>query len=66
MRIICTAVVEDERQRDNLCECVGILGGKPNVSGDTVSVEYNGPVRTASKYIELFEQYATHGITTLN
>lgn len=65
MRIVCTAVVEDERQKSNLCECVGILGGKPNISGNTVCVEYDGPIRTASKFIELFEQYPVHGISTL-
>lgn len=66
MRVICTAVVEDERQRDNLCECVGILGGKPQISGNTVCIEYEGPERTATKYMELFEQYPTHGVSILS
>lgn len=66
MRIICTAVVPDERQRENLCECVRILGGQPNVSGDTVCVEHEGSISTITKFAELFEQYAFHGISTLS
>lgn len=62
MHIICTAVIEDDRQRKNLCQCVGILGGNPCQSGNTVCIEYDGSVITAEKYIELFAQYATHEI----
>ena len=66
MRIICTALVENEMQKSNLCECVEILGGKPTTSGDTVTVEYEGPTDTANKFMELFEQYAVHDISTLS
>ena len=66
MRIICTASVENEMQKSNLCECVEILGGKPTISGDTVTVEYEGPTNTANKFSELFEQYVTHGISILS
>ncbi len=66
MHIICTAIVEDERQRKNLCDCVGILGEKPCVSGNTVCVEYEGAISTIAKLIELFEQYPVHGISTLS
>lgn len=65
MLTICTALVEDERQRANLCECVEILGGKPIVTDDTVSVEIDAPQETADKFAELFVQYSVHGISTI-
>lgn len=61
MNVICTAVVEDERQRLNLCECVSILGIRPVVSGDTVCAEFTGAQSTADKLIELFSQFDVHG-----
>lgn len=60
MRTICAAVCEDARQRENLCQCVNILGGVPLITGNTVSVEYEGTL--ISKFVELFEQYPTHEI----
>lgn len=65
MRVICSAVVEEDLQRKNLCECVKILGGQPEISGNTVSVEYEGPARSVSKFAGLFEQFPFHGVTTL-
>lgn len=64
MKVICTAVVENPQQRDNLKECVQILGGVPNEAGDTVCVEYEGD--NAEKFIELFEHYVRHEIKTCN
>ena len=66
MRVICTALVENEMQKSNLCECVKILGGKPTISRDNVTVEYEGPTNIANKFVELFEQYAVHSIGTLS
>ena len=66
MRVICTAVVEDDRLKANLCECVGILGGKPNISGNTVCIEYEGSDSTAEKFVELFSQYPVHGISMIS
>lgn len=60
MHVICTATVEDERQRDNLCRCVMILGGMPIVDGEVVSVEYMGDDMKASKMADLFEEYTEH------
>lgn len=62
MRVICAAVVEDSRQRENLCQCVNILGGVPCISGNTVCIEFEGRETTADKFIELFAQYPTHEI----
>lgn len=66
MCIICTAVVEDNIDREFLCDCVEALGGKPNVSGNTVCVEYNGEDEDAKQFARLFEQYEVHGISTLS
>lgn len=65
MRIVCSAIVDEELQRGNLCKCVEILGGKADVSGNTVCVECVGSADTAAKFIALFEQFPFHGITTL-
>lgn len=62
MRVICSATIEDERQRENLCTCVNILGGAPSISGNTVRAEYSGLRTTADKYIELFSNYPSHEI----
>ena len=64
MRVICTANVKDDRQKANLCECIGILGGKPIVEGDTIGVEYEGPNATVEKFVELFCHYPIYGICT--
>jgi hypothetical protein len=64
MKIVCTAVVENPQQRENLCQCVEILGGVPKCSGNTVCVEYDEGINTG-KFIELFEHYITHEIRTL-
>lgn len=61
-KCICTAVIDNPVQRDNLCQCIEILGGKPTESGDTISVEYEGP--NTEKFIELFENYTRHEIRT--
>ncbi len=59
-KVICSAVVDNPQQRENLCDCVNILGGVPIISGNTVCVEYEGA--KAEKFIELFEHYIRHEI----
>lgn len=66
MCIICTAVVKDDADREFLCDCVEALGGKPNVSGNTVCVEYNGEDEDAKQFARLFGQYPSHGICTIS
>lgn len=66
MQMICVAVVDSDKQRANLCECVRIIGGVPKVDGKTVYVEYSGPEDTADKYKELFSQFPVNGITTIS
>lgn len=62
MRVVCIALVENEMQKSNLCQCIKILGGEPSASGNTVCTECNGSISAISKFIELFEQYPIHGI----
>lgn len=61
-KVICSAVVDNPQQRENLCQCVNILGGVPRVTGDTVCVEYEG-INT-EKFVQLFEHYTRHEIKT--
>jgi len=58
----CIAYV-DVAQRDNLVQCINIIGGKPIVHKDQVSVEYSG--EKEALMIELFEQYTRHKIQNL-
>lgn len=64
MRVICAAVVENPQQRENLYQCIEILGGVPTVGNNTVCVEYEGENAKAEKFIELFEHYVRHEIRT--
>lgn len=65
MCIICSAIVEDNIDRQFLCDYIEALGGEPNVSGNTVCVEYNGKAEDAEQFARLFEQYDVHGISTI-
>lgn len=62
--IKCKAIVENPLQRDNLCECCIIMGIKPNVVRDTVSVSFDEKYERAETLMCLFEQYSRHEITT--
>ena len=65
MHVICTAVLDNLLQRENLCQCIEIVGGVPIVARNTVCVEYSGDDQVAEKLIELFEQYCRHEIKVL-
>lgn len=62
--ILCRAIVENPLQRDNLCECCVILGIKPTVVHDTVSVSFDEKYEKAETLMCLFEQYSRHEIMT--
>lgn len=64
MKLRCIAVVENPLQRENLCQCIGILNATSSMNGDTVRVEVDYPSPQAEKLIELFEHYTRHEITT--
>lgn len=63
--IICSAIVENDAQKENLCECIKILGGVPEVCENVVSVECEGSAKNMSKFICLFEQYPYYGFSTI-
>ena len=64
MKIRCSAVVENDMQLKNLCQCVRMLGGRPiKTSDDTVSVEYEGIKERVDKFASLFENYFHHEIS---
>lgn len=60
MKVQCEAIIENPVQRDNLCQCIGILGGAPVVDKDKISVVYDG--EKGETMISLFEQYVRHKI----
>lgn len=62
MTITCTAIVENPQQRNNLCECIEILGGVPSINKEAVSVTLSRDDAKAEKFIELFEHYVRHEI----
>lgn len=66
MKVTCTAIVEEPKQRDNLCECIEIIGGYPDVVGNTVFAEYDGESKKAHRLMSLFKQYPFHGISVLS
>ena len=65
MKVYCTAALDNEQQIMNLCQCIEILGGIPRVNRGEVCVDYEGPKDKAEKFIELFEHYSRHGISTI-
>ena len=58
----CVAYVEPA-QRENLLQCINIIGGVPVVHNDQVSVTYSG--EKEALMIELFEHYTRHEIQIL-
>ena len=65
LHVLCTAVLDNDQQQDNLIQCIKILGGEPQVSRNTVCVEFVGAKDKAEKFIELFEHYSRHSIVSL-
>ena len=62
MRIYCVAIVYDERQAENLKDCIKLLGAEPIETNGCVEVDYTGNIGVCETLIELFEQFADHGI----
>ena len=65
MRIVCNAIIDDPKKRDNLCQCIDILGAEYDVSGTTVYADYTGDEETAHKLMNLYKQYKTYGISII-
>lgn len=55
----CEVTIDNEFLKQNICDCIRILGGEPVVIGDNVSVTVS---ENQDKMIELFEQFGDHSI----
>lgn len=64
MYVFCTATLDNKAQIDNLCECIKIVGGVPNVCLGDVNVEFEGTEEKCELLMQLFEHYTRHGIYT--
>ena len=64
VHVHCEAEVKVEEQRKSLCRCITIIGSKPIVNGDIVSVDYEGS--RPDKIIALFDRFPVHNITVKN
>ena len=62
MRVFCVATLDNDQQIENLCECITIVGGKPEICFSDVTVEFEGSKEKCELMMELFEQYTRHGI----
>lgn len=65
MKVSCTTIVKDERQRKDLCQRIEDLGAMPEVVGDTVFADYDGEDSKAKELIDLFRQYPYYGVSIL-
>lgn len=64
MRVVCEAIVDNPIQRDNLCQCINILGGIPVIHRDKVVVDYEGD--KSDTMVKLFENHVRHTIHIIN
>lgn len=62
MRVSCVATIDNKEQRQNLCECITLLGGVPEINGTDVSVDFADNKEKCEIMISIFEQYPRHGI----
>lgn len=64
MTLVCTAIVENRAQRENLELCLDIIKVKHETTRDAVSVRYTcpKPSKTCEQIISIFENYARHEI----
>jgi hypothetical protein len=60
--IRCGAIVENYEQRENLLQCLEILGVQPCVYKYSICMFVSENDERADKLIELFEQYPRHEI----
>lgn len=57
--VYCEATIKEPALRDNLRQCIKILGGEPYVHQDVVSVT---ATKNESRMIALFEQFELHSV----
>ena len=65
MLIYCEAIVDHPVQQDNLIQCIELLNGKPEISGNRISVEFDASDGECDIMMSLFEHYGIHNITVL-
>ena len=65
MKVYCSANLDNDLQIQNLCQCIEIVGAKPQIHNCEVSVEYSGNKTRCELLIEIFEHYSRHSIFTL-
>ena len=58
----CIAILDNNAQKENLCQCIRILGGEPMVNHDVVTTNAPYPSDLASHLMLLYEQYWRHEI----
>lgn len=58
----CIAVLDNDIQIENLCECIRILGGDPVKNNNVVEVTAPYPSDLASHLLLLYENYWRHEI----
>lgn len=58
----CDATIDNPLQRDNLIQCINIIGATPTVHGETVYVSVSDNEDIIDKMIRLFEQFHRHSI----
>lgn len=49
--------MDDGEQRERLCKCMNMLGGKPCVGGSTVNVMFEYSSLKSAEYLEAIENY---------
>ena len=66
MIVSAVATIYEEAGRENLKQCIEILGGHPIVDGTSVGVDFTGSPKSCEKFIELYEQFPKHNITVIS
>ena len=57
MKIYCTIVVDDAKQREQVCECANRLGGAPCMGGSTVNVMLEYGHLKSAKYLAALKEF---------
>lgn len=66
MKVMCNATVPDEKQMQNLGECISIVGADFYIKGNTVFAEYEGAEEKGELLVDIFRQYPFHGVSILS
>lgn len=66
MRVMCQATIPDSRQRENLYECIDVVGADYYTKNDTVYAEFDGVRERGELLASIFRNYPDHGISILS